>query len=65
MNLMVVMVYSDKCDGIDTCPGEGVCLKVCDLDAIEIVDGCPFVLDEACNNCGLCVMNCPNQAMSK
>ncbi len=62
---MVVTVYSDKCNGVDVCPNDGVCLTVCALDAIEIVDNRPFILEEACTGCGLCVMNCPNEALSK
>ncbi len=62
---MVVTVYSDKCNGIDSCPLDGLCMTVCALDAIENIGGMPVIIEEKCNTCGLCVMNCPNEALSK
>lgn len=62
---MVVTLYSDKCNGIDSCPRDALCITVCASDAIEIINGMPVIIEEACNNCGLCVMNCPNKALSK
>lgn len=63
-NTMVVTIYRDRCNGIDYCPGHNVCIEVCALDAIENVNGYPHINEEACKNCGLCVTNCPNNALS-
>ncbi|OED30289.1 4Fe-4S binding protein [Methanosphaera sp. WGK6] len=62
---MVVTIYVEKCNGIDACPGNGLCIDVCNLDAIENINGRPVIIEEACTECGLCVMNCPNEALSK
>ena len=62
---MVVTVYKDKCNGFEECPRNGPCIEVCALDAIENVNGQPFILEEVCSECGLCVMNCPKGALSK
>lgn len=61
---MVVTVYYDICEGVDACPGNGLCVEVCALDAIEVVDD-SIVITEECTDCGLCVMNCPRGALSK
>lgn len=55
---MVVTVYQDRCDGVEACPRNGVCMEVCALDAIEH-KGDSIIITEDCTNCGLCVMNCP------
>lgn len=62
---MVVTIYTDKCNGIDACSLNGICIEVCALDAIENINGYPVIIEEACKDCGLCVMNCPNEALSK
>jgi MinD superfamily P-loop ATPase len=60
-----VTVYSDKCPGLNVCPGKGICITVCALNAIEKVDDQPFIIEEICKSCGLCIMNCPYEALSK
>lgn len=41
------------------CLGLGSCVKVCDFDAIHIVDGVAVVDKEKCVACGKCVARCP------
>lgn len=42
------------------CMGFGSCVKVCDFDAIHIVDGIAKVDKDKCMACGKCVNECPN-----
>ena len=41
------------------CTGFGSCVKVCDFDAIHIVNGIALVDKEKCVACGKCVSVCP------
>ena len=41
------------------CLGGGSCVKVCEFDAIHVVDGIAVVDKEKCVACGLCVKACP------
>lgn len=41
------------------CMGYGSCVRVCQFDAIHIVDGIALVDKEKCTACGLCVDECP------
>ena len=41
------------------CMGYGSCVKVCQFDAIHIVDGVAVVDKEKCVSCGACVAACP------
>ncbi|MGN0244097.1 MAG: RnfABCDGE type electron transport complex subunit B [Lachnospiraceae bacterium] len=43
------------------CAGLGSCVKVCDFDAISIVDGIAVVDKEKCVACGKCVAACPKK----
>ena len=42
------------------CMGYGSCVKVCEFDAIHIVDGVAVVDKEKCVACGKCISTCPN-----
>lgn len=42
------------------CMGFGSCVKVCEFNAIHVVDGVAVVDKEACVSCGKCVDVCPN-----
>jgi Na+-translocating ferredoxin:NAD+ oxidoreductase RNF subunit RnfB len=42
------------------CTGFGSCVKVCQFDAIHVIDGVAVVDREKCTSCGLCIMECPN-----
>lgn len=41
------------------CLGFGSCVKVCDKDAITIVDGIAKIDESKCGSCGQCVKVCP------
>lgn len=41
------------------CTGFGSCVKVCDFDAIHIINGIAVVDKEKCVACGKCVATCP------
>ncbi len=41
------------------CLGGGTCVRVCQFDAIHIIDGIAKVDPEKCKACGKCVENCP------
>lgn len=43
------------------CTGMGSCVKVCDFDAIHVVDGVAVVDKEKCVACGKCASVCPKQ----
>ena len=42
------------------CTGFGSCVKVCQFDAIHVIDGVAIVDKEKCTSCGLCIKECPN-----
>lgn len=43
------------------CLGYGTCEKVCNFDAIRIVDGIAEIDKEKCTSCGACINVCPKQ----
>lgn len=62
---MVVQIDTNLCNGFDACPENGACMDVCALSAIENKEGKPSVKFFSCSTCGICIKNCPNQAISK
>lgn len=42
------------------CKGYGSCVKVCEFDAIHVIDGIAVVDKEKCVACGKCMLACPN-----
>jgi len=42
------------------CLGYGSCVKVCQFDAIHIVNGIAYVDKEKCTSCSMCIAECPN-----
>lgn len=42
------------------CMGFGSCVRVCEFDAIHIVDGIALVDKNKCTGCSKCVAECPN-----
>ena len=41
------------------CTGAGSCVRVCEFDAINIINGVAVVDEEKCVSCGKCVTECP------
>lgn len=41
------------------CLGEGDCEKACPFDAIRMVEGVAFILEDKCKSCEICVGVCP------
>lgn len=46
------------------CMGYGSCVKVCEFDAIHVIDGIAVVDKEKCKACGKCVKACPQHLIS-
>lgn len=46
------------------CLGYGSCVKVCDNDAISVVNGVAVVDSDKCTACGKCVKKCPKGLIS-
>lgn len=45
------------------CLGYGSCVKVCDFDAIVVVDGIAVIDKEKCTACGKCISECPKNVI--
>jgi len=61
----MVMIDPVRCNGIDTCVSNGVCVQICAMNAIRIVnENRPVITRDKCVGCGLCVMNCPRGAIT-
>ncbi|MEE8168356.1 MAG: CoB--CoM heterodisulfide reductase iron-sulfur subunit A family protein [Candidatus Hydrothermarchaeales archaeon] len=54
-----ILAYVDR----ETCIGCRICEKVCDFDAIEIVDKRAQVQEALCKGCGVCSAACPTGAV--
>jgi len=62
---MTVKIDAEKCGKIENCPGEGLCIKICEQDALIEENSDVKIIDEKCDDCDLCIQNCPNQAITK
>jgi len=47
----------------DQCAGQGVCVDVCESNALAIAGGKTLFFKELCHACGSCVLNCPEGAI--
>ena len=63
--LMPVIIDMDKCGKIKDCPLDGLCIKLCEQGALVEEDGELVLYPEKCDDCDLCIENCPNQAVQK
>ncbi len=45
------------------CTGCGICLNVCPVEAISMIDGKAQIDKEKCTNCGVCASACPINAI--
>ena len=62
---MPVVIDMEKCGKIKDCPGEVLCIKVCEQGALIEEDGEIVLVPENCDDCDICIQSCPNQAISK
>lgn len=62
---MPVIIDKEKCGGVSACPGEGLCIKLCEKGALEEKENKIMFIQEKCDDCDLCIQNCPNQAIIK
>ena len=62
--IVPVTIDTEKCGKIDNCPGEGLCIKLCEQGALIEKEGDVVLISENCDDCDLCIQNCPNQAIS-
>jgi len=63
-NMMARSNYWAEIDP-DDCESCGICAEErCPMDAIAEGDGCYEVVRETCIGCGVCVITCPNEAIS-
>jgi len=47
------------------CLGFGDCVRVCDYDALHMVEGVPEVDYDKCTGCGACIKACPRNLIEK
>lgn len=47
----------------DQCTGSGVCVDVCEYNALARARGITLFFKELCHTCGSCVLNCPEGAI--
>ena len=47
----------------DQCTGCGVCVDVCEYNALAVAGGKTLFFKELCHACGSCVLNCPEGAI--
>lgn len=53
------VIFAEKCDGC------GLCVEVCDKDALVVVNGkTTFTGPVECDYCGECEAACPNEAIN-
>lgn len=58
-----VLVQGGDKSCAQSCLGYGSCVKVCDFDAIKIVDGIAIIDREKCTACGRCISECPKSVI--
>jgi ferredoxin len=63
--IMPVMIDMEKCGKMKECPGEGLCIKICEQEALKEENGELVLYPDKCDDCDLCIQNCPNQAIAK
>ena len=49
----------------DLCRGCGICIESCPQQAISIVSGTAYIIQERCNQCRRCVEVCPQGAITE
>ena len=58
-------IFRDEKDAViinpDKCIGCKMCEKVCEFDAVKVVDNIAHIDPEKCTNCGACAQKCPKK----
>ena len=57
--LDIAQMYSGDNACVYGCLGAGDCEKACPFDAIRMVEGVAFILEDKCKSCEICVGVCP------
>jgi ferredoxin len=47
----------------ELCTGCEICMEICPMEAIEMVNGIAKIDQIKCSNCRLCVRECPLEAI--
>jgi electron transport complex protein RnfB len=47
----------------DICTGCGICVEICPMEAIKLVDNVSLIKKKRCIGCGNCVAKCPSEAI--
>lgn len=55
----MVKVLNEKCTGC------GICIDICPVAAISIVDGKASIDNNLCTECGVCIASCPLGAIEQ
>jgi MinD superfamily P-loop ATPase len=61
---MSVRIDSEQCGKIENCPGQGLCIKLCEKGALLEEAGQIRLVEEKCDDCNICIQSCPNQAIT-
>ena len=61
----MIEIDKKRCNGIDNCPANGVCIEICALNCLSVDNERQIQVNDECPSCGLCIMNCPNEAIHK
>lgn len=62
---MAIQIDALKCGHVENCMGGGLCIKICEQGALIEENGDVKIISENCDDCGLCITSCLNQAISK
>lgn len=61
---MSISINPEKCGEIENCPGQGLCIKLCEKGALIEENGQIVIVEDKCDDCNICIQSCPNQAIS-
>ncbi|MEA1973034.1 MAG: 4Fe-4S binding protein, partial [Candidatus Cloacimonadota bacterium] len=65
LSFIVILIHSSKTIFVNSeeCIGCELCIDICPVNAIEMVDGKAVIDIDRCNNCGECTYVCPTNAI--
>lgn len=62
---MPITIDTNKCNGASQCDGDGLCTQLCEQGALTIIDDQIQIDESKCDDCDVCIANCPNEAINK